>query len=64
MGRAQCSQDELQFKGVFFRYLVLLAELATADPAALQLIGGQAVLDRWHAFVAANAEVIWTRAAW
>ena len=59
----QCSQDELQFKGVFVRYLGMLLDLAHREPAAVAPLGGEAALERWSGFVESNAEAIWTRAA-
>ena len=59
----ECSQDALQFKGVFIRYLGVVLDLAHREPAAATALGGEDKLATWQAFVLNNAESIWSRAA-
>lgn len=58
----QCSQDALQFKGIFIRYLGVLLDLAARVPSAAAALGGARVLRRLADFVHSNAESVWS--AW
>ena len=63
MDYRECSQDAVQFKGVFIRYLGLVLDLAHRKTEAGAALGGSAKLARWAGFVLTNAESIWNRAA-
>jgi predicted alpha-1,6-mannanase (GH76 family) len=63
MDYQECSQDALQFKGVFVRYLGMLLDLAHRLPAAVGPLGGESQLQRYKSFVQTNADSIWNNAA-
>lgn len=52
---ATCDDDQLQFKGVFTRYLNIFLEHAPEDKRA------SAAYQRYRAFLALNAKAVWSR---
>ena len=63
MAYQQCSQDALQFKGVFMRNLATLVDLAQRNQTAKMILGGSQAITRYESFIHSNAEAIWTKAA-
>jgi predicted alpha-1,6-mannanase (GH76 family) len=53
--RSTCDDDQLQFKGVFMRYLRYFLEYAPAHKRA------SAAYQRYQAFLVHNAEAVWSR---